>query len=183
MKHAFPRRDFILNFVYLKSGSHLFMIDLNNLRIGNWISLPLHGILTSAHRIIDKDETGIYIVNGSQDEFLPIHGTFPYEKEPTIKFLLPSEIKGTPLSVQMLINCGFQLRKPGQEQGIYKYYSLENFTVITSGSILQWTITESSGNVPIKFVHELQNLYFKVMNKELDIIVPPFNFQIMSKHI
>ncbi len=152
------------------------MIDLNDLRIGNWISLPLHGILTSAHRITDKNDLGIYIVNSSEDELSPINRNFNYEKQPTIKFLLPSEIKGTLLSVQMLINCGFQLRKPGQEQGINKYYSLDDFTVITSGSILQWTITDSSGNVPIKFVHELQNLYFKLMNKELDITMAPFNF-------
>ena len=98
-------------------------------------------------------------------------------------------MKGIALSVELLKSCGFQLKprdgltnQACSEPVAVNYYSLEDFTVISSEFRRTCTFTDNTGNARIEFVHELQNLYFKVINKELDIIVPAFNFQIMAKH-
>ncbi|MEP6584896.1 MAG: hypothetical protein ABJA90_11555 [Ginsengibacter sp.] len=164
------------------------MIHLDDVRIGNWISLGLPGSLIAAHKILDKDKFEVSIVNGTEYALVQTE-TWRYEKQPKIELLSPYGIKGIPLSVETLTNCGFQLNpgeklagQPGSETSINNYYSLEDLTLIVSGSKSTCTFTETSGNVEIEFVHELQNLYFKLMNKELDITVPAYNFQMMHKN-
>lgn len=84
------------------------------------------------------------------------------------------------MSIEILDSCGFQLDTPYSEQPAKNYYSLEEITIINSCSKNACTFIEKSGNVPIETVHELQNLYFKLINKELDITVPAFNYQLSS---
>lgn len=48
------------------------MIRLDDVRIGNWISLRLAGSLIAAHRILDKDEFKVYIAGGTEYVLLQI---------------------------------------------------------------------------------------------------------------
>ncbi|MEO8173762.1 MAG: hypothetical protein ABI581_11790 [Sediminibacterium sp.] len=165
------------------------MIHLKDVRIGNWISLIMAGSLIAAHRILDKDEFYVSIAGDTEYTLLKIDECWRYEKQPKIELLSSYEIKGIPLSVEILNSCGFQLKsqetlthQPSSESFVKNYYSLEDFTVISCGSMRTCTFTDKSGNVRIEFAHELQNLYFKLMNKELDITVPAFNFQMSKKN-
>ncbi|MEO8762770.1 MAG: hypothetical protein ABI416_00690 [Ginsengibacter sp.] len=157
------------------------MIPLNDLRIGNWISLKMPGSLIAAHIILDMDELGVSIANGTEYSLLKKDEYGRYEMQPKIELLMPRGIKGIPLSGDILASCGFQLQSLNQEPQGKNYYSLGGFTVISSGSLPKCTFTDESGDLSIQFVHELQNLYVKSMNKELDITIAPFNFQLMSK--
>lgn len=168
------------------------MIHFNDVRIGNWISLAMPGSLISAHRILDKDEDKfcVSIDDGTEYTLCKIDERWTYEKQPKTRLSYPEELKGIPLSVEILTSCGFQLtphetltNQTSTESSVTTYYSLQDFTVMSSGSIRTYMFTDKTGNARIQFVHELQNLYFKSMNKELDITVPAFNFQLMSKGI
>ena len=168
------------------------MLHFNDVRIGNWISLIMAGSLIAAHRILDKDEDElcVCIADGTEYVLLKTDEHWTYEKQPKTRLLSPGEMKGIPLSVEILTSCGFQLKpqetltnQPGSVPFANNYYSLQDFTIISSGSLRTSTFTAKTGNVPIQFVHELQNLFFNVMNKEIDIVIPPFNFQLMSDGI
>ncbi|MDQ2719931.1 MAG: hypothetical protein M3Z26_09275 [Bacteroidota bacterium] len=156
------------------------MIHLNDLRIGNWISLNMPGSLIAAHIILDMNESGVSIAHGTEYSFFKIDVSGMNQKQLKIESLPPRDIKGIPLSADILASCGFQLQSLKQEQSGKNYYSLGDFTVISSCAKPRCTFTDESGNLSFQFVHELQNLYFEVMNKELDITIAPFNFQMLS---
>ncbi len=148
------------------------------------------GDLIAANRILDKDEDELFvcIADGTEYVLLNLNEGWKYEKQPKTRLLFAEGMKGIPLSVELVTGCGFQLKPRNalinhacSEPVAVNYYSLEGFTVISSELRRTVTFTDNTVNLRIQFVHELQNLYFKVMNKELDITVPPFNFQIMSK--
>jgi hypothetical protein len=83
------------------------------------------------------------------------------------------DIKGIPLTEDTILNCGFT--KVGFFDNVYSLgYFRINLDKKTSEALLQYGDAPYYLNVEIKSVHELQNLYFALEKKELNIT---FEFQ------
>jgi hypothetical protein len=78
------------------------------------------------------------------------------------------DIKGIPLTEETILNCGFT--KVGFFDNVYSLdYFRINLDKKTSEALLQYGDPSFYLNVEIKSVHELQNLYFALEKKELNI--------------
>ena len=103
-------------------------------------------------------------------------GTFREEEE--------SKVEGIPLTEEILLNCGFEYVNPdnkaigmlspddgkGNKQRIM--YFDTNFRMILN----TWNYR------PINYIHEVQNLYFAITNKELNIQLRRVTFTTYFQH-
>jgi hypothetical protein len=127
------------------------MIKANELRIGNWMKRD------SQPNGFQIDEDSFFIIKQHPDWYEPI-----------------------PLTPEILIACGFQ--KYGDfDNGSVDFYSNGKFKLqvnnIANGNIwlCLWTIPNDSKeqlDVQIKFVHQLQNIFYNLIGKELEIKLP-----------
>ena len=123
------------------------MIDNKELRVGNWVYLgdktlfPMFIVSVSG----DKDVTLDFKVN----EGMPWEANADY-------------LVGIPLTVELLTDAGFS------SNGWFYWYNGFPFTLTPSES--GWHLCYECRSIidkPIKFVHELQNVFYALMKEEL----------------
>ncbi len=101
------------------------------------------------------------------DEFVEVgFNTFKDWK----KFNFGAFLKPIPLTEEWLIKFGFELKKVSM--GGREYEGWVNFSFHLDTNHIENTLFYHwmGGNIEIKHVHQLQNLYFALTNKELELV-------------
>jgi len=122
------------------------MIQPNELRIGNYIN----------------DEQTTHIVVGVDNYYIKSYWLKDTNKE-TLYETPINQIKPIPLTEELLFKCGFA---PNNGKMILGEFKIEIF-MDGSGHVFDWNgfvIT-----VKFKYLHQLQNIFFALTNKELKI--------------
>ena len=124
-------------------------MEAKELRIGNYI-----------HPLLDKKEVAEICYIGEND--------FGYERLSDKEYFQGNSIKPIPLTEEWLVKFGFEL----EDEKIY--YHLDSYEDIyitkTSYSFSIYNATHFTNiKQGIKYVHQLQNLYFALTNEELII--------------
>ena len=84
------------------------MIQPNDLKAGNWISLNYSGSLLAAHKVLEVTRYGVAVENAKSNTLIKIENIWKYPEE-ELKELDFEEIKGIPLTPEILEGCGFKL--------------------------------------------------------------------------
>ena len=132
------------------------MIKANELRIGNYVSVPLYDVL-SIKKVVSINEEGIDYDNGLD--------AYHYGLETLIPI---------PLTPEILKQCNY-----------YQYYSnrvLENTEIWKNPDTYicdlrryiiddypPYFLHERTGKIEIKYLHQFQNLYFALTGEELKV--------------
>lgn len=121
------------------------MIICSELRRGNWIKR----IGGSPFVVEDICENAINIDYGEYE----MNGWYHYDED----------LEPIPLTPEVLLSCGLKLenRYPNDPY----WYQIESCPLEISKECDQWSIGGEIGD--IKFLHQLQNLYFALTNTEL----------------
>lgn len=124
------------------------MVAKNELRIRNWIN-P-----------IDTD-VALEVCG------LPDSTTIVCKHYPTKKWFSPNEIKGVPLTADILLACGFEEKEKN-------FFIYGDYTMLQDmgGWHFDYLDADSRGQRSIaypEYLHQLQNLYFALTVKELEI--------------
>lgn len=109
-----------------------------------------------------------YIIKNKEDDYTigltnNIGGVCKHEKNPIVSYRT-DKIKGVPLSEQWLLDFGFYELKP-LESDEHKWSTFGKEGVYIDLPYFEFNLEEIS--IEIKFVHQLQNLYYSLTNKEL----------------
>lgn len=131
------------------------MIKANELRIGNL--LFMHGILV---KVTSINENGFTVE--------------PLQQEYVIGWTIDVEWHGVPLTHEILEMCGFEYI----ETGVYGYCDKNH--IIYPHKNDEWRFNIFCANdddcaITIKYIHQLQNLYFALMGEEIEIKLPMIN--------
>lgn len=131
------------------------MIQINELRIGNWVSVD-------TMKIDQMPKCSFANVIGVGDKIdLLIDGYG--ENSVSSKVITPVK-----LTRDILFSCGFE------ENGVYdNVYQLRNFSITlnkkSKSGMLQYTTNGSNLEIEILSVHQLQNVYFALIGEELEV--------------
>lgn len=79
---------------------------------------------------------------------------------------LPATYRGIPLTPELLEKCGF--KKEGPSSYIHKFDKNWGMRLFYLDNTVKWCANEFFV-VEIKYLHQLQNLYFSLVNQELNI--------------
>lgn len=123
----------------------MLMLKLYELRIGNFFEIKLPP--THQKRMIRISQI-------THDHVL-LDGTWHHLNE-----LIPIPIKD-----DILLKCGFEKFKWITESNVYK---LDDFNCVLDENGLQVFGADFNNLKPLKYLHELQNLYFDLTEKELN---------------
>jgi len=119
----------------------------NELRIGNWIiedeTIYSYGISKTKRQISLND------FRVSDDNWSDLWDMF----------------KPIPLTEEILLKCGFEKDKKNNSFNIYKHKYYDLFFRIFDGGAISFCLNNEY--VLIKYLHQLQNLYFALTNEEL----------------
>lgn len=134
------------------------MIEAKNLRLNNWVSgTENYAKYPSPLQVVAlmNDEVYTQYKDDIDREFY-----FDRYGEPSHSH---NEVFGIPLTTVILLECGFQLFPWG-----YVKKSEKDFGVRLSVKSFSY---EVSGNNPVnlKYLHQLQNLYYSLTGEELNI--------------
>ena len=132
-------------------------MQANELRIGNLIrdkeSRHIVEVLTIDNVI---EEGSVYI---RAFDFI---GKYIFESE-----LADEQLSPIKLTEKRLLNCGFV---KGAYKDTYTDYTFDGFRLVDKGNKYEFLICGSSVILSeIKYIHELQNIYFILSKKELEI--------------
>lgn len=119
------------------------MIQPNELRIGNYVKhVPLN--------------TGIFVKIDSEE--ISYCESYPEEFNDNFK---PIE-----LTEEILLKCGFE-----KLEHLYKLHLLNSLNLIYNSEHNGWylDIYHNTSKIELRYLHELQNLYFALTGKELEI--------------
>jgi hypothetical protein len=122
-------------------------IEAGELRIGNWIQNQFN-VKYIVKNIYNTEMIGVGNPNNEYDDH-----------EPELNF-----ITGTPLNEDILLKCGFKL---ATDEHIYVLHDTIELTQTDYGNSVYFM-----GNYlvsDVKYLHQLQNLYFALTNQELQI--------------
>lgn len=162
------------------------MIQLEDLKPGNWISLNYPGSLLAAHKMIEIEEYGVVIEDGKTNTLIKVGNKREYPQMPRKHFKSLVEIKGIPLTPEIFEGCGFKLNseitsmQQSNTEGPAKCYSDKHFFMLNYTPGPPNKFTHESSNSNIEFVHQLQNIYADYMKREFEITIDPYNFQLLS---
>jgi hypothetical protein len=121
------------------------MLQPSELRIGNWVKFRGNpGQVYHLLRLESESRSEIYITEAGIDQNSSIE-----------------DLEPIPLTVEIAEQCGFFQLKP------YQVWSSNELQV--QGMSLKDEIFEYGRGSKILFVHQLQNLYFALTGKELEI--------------
>lgn len=156
-------------------------MEASELRIGNWVrckvsndagSYRVSGIDGWKRIFKSKEDEKLY--NLSLDEQMKSKKTAQYHDERLIRITggardndqyPESKIGGIKLTPDILLKCGFDFFK---DNNSYQLNTDIGFSLWGRGAIsVHSEYNEEIGN-PVKFLHQLQNLYFALTNKELE---------------
>jgi len=141
------------------------MIKANELRIGNYVNVPRKE--QSPFRVDYFDNVKVYQDNGTYE--CPPFGEIPMH--PLTWDL--ADIEGIPLTPEILEKCGFKKQNNGWNKNKKSEYDENYFGLFDhnycSGKLdLKYNV--GNGPIPsIKFLHQLQNLYFAISGQELEV--------------
>jgi hypothetical protein len=116
------------------------MVKENELRIGNWVDVNGYAEVRGVTR------GGVWIRNQA--------------------FAI-TEWKGIPLTPKLLVKCGFE-----ECEGIWWEHQTESIFMVLSGEVYFGEVLQiDSPKIcnHVKYVHQLQNLYFALTGEELSI--------------
>lgn len=133
-------------------------ILVNELRLGNWVSIK--GVLNGEVRSISSKKISIKGKSG----YFPIN-----------------DVKGIPLTKKTLTELGFIFNENSTLDPTFDYMFLSclgwNLTWHPKDAVLEWQAFNHlvnhgypTNNINIEFVHELQNLYFIIEKKEIELL-------------
>lgn len=124
------------------------MIDARELRIGNLI-----------YGVSDRIETIVKITDGGKITTYKANGIYENDID---------DLSPIPLTPEILEKCGFKkIIADGGAVGYYEYY--DNGKYETS-VLSKWGITLMGiDSIHIKYLHQLQNLFYALCGKELEI--------------
>lgn len=124
------------------------MIQARELRIGNLVFI---------HDEVDS----ICEIGQANNGYCNNNGYFNFDK---------GAIEPIPLTKELLLKCGFEDTTGGWggSQGCDYYYKKGNFEIQTYDSDIFWHL-KGAFEIKIKYLHQLQNLYFALKNEELTI--------------
>lgn len=77
-------------------------------------------------------------------------------------------IKPIPLTQELLLKCGFEKNKTRDDQGVYPFFRKRNFRCRLILGVLSM-IEYKDRHQDIKYLHQLQNLFFVLTGEELKI--------------
>lgn len=134
------------------------MIQANELRIGCIIrdkeSRHIVEVLTIDNVI---EEGSVYI---RAFDFI---GKYIFESE-----LADEQLSPIKLTEKRLLNCGFEKEKMNEHTDHYNLFPLQIFYNVANG--FEYFHSQFGGKfIKVKYIHQLQNLYFILAGKELDI--------------
>lgn len=134
-------------------------MNANELRIGNLIGLH---------------KEAIYSVVSISDEFLDLYGVSENVKYHDFKnVLIDEDMRPIPLTEEWLLKFGFEITKSELHnlKQIYNgYISFNTYINFNGEESYLWLRYYQNGTTPkLKYVHQLQNLYFALTGKELPI--------------
>lgn len=127
-------------------------METSELRLGNWIEFrPDH----THRRYIDVSQINKGSIGNKTTLYETSDPRYPLEmKELFSQYLFP-----IPLTVEIIQKCGFEVHN----NGIKTYYNplmeLDH----------DFNLMNYESNVRIRFVHQLQNIYFALTNQELEV--------------
>lgn len=91
------------------------------------------------------------------------NGTFREEEE--------TKVEGIPLTEEILLNCGFEYINPDNKAAGFismNYGNGNRYRIAFLNNHFKMPLN-TWNYISIKYIHELQNLYFTIANKELNI--------------
>jgi len=141
------------------------MIDIKELRIGNYIELIFERELDRGNGIIEDVEVSKVVQFAGHDPFSGWVYINPEVGE--LAFSYSHDLEPIPITGEWLIKLGFEVKKSNYSAAdIYLKSSVDfNFLIEDARSGFNWI----AGLYDIESVHQLQNLYFALTGKELTI--------------
>ena len=130
------------------------MIDCKDLRIGNWVYSP-----EDENVIIESVKKDWCDVRTKGDgEFHESYGCPTQNLEPI------------PLTPELLVKCGFEIVNSDVHNITHAYNGYLAINTYTEGGEYWWLRYYQGGtNINIKYLHQLQNIYYLLIGKELEI--------------
>ncbi len=135
------------------------MIKPEELRIGNYVTNEFYKEYKEFIRVEDLNEIGINLFVDDDSESYEIA---EYFINVTHKY---SELYGIPITEEILLKCGF-VRCHDKE---YKYSFNEDNCLILSPYKGKYIMCDIDISVVVKYLHQLQNLFYSLTQKELKI--------------
>jgi len=137
------------------------MILANELRLGNWVEEEVLGrvrivaILSDTVAVVGK---GMKMDRAIEDREFSLN---------------LSNIKPVPLTPEILEKCGFEKQEDG-DGGYYRELLSGNGFLFVEGDKKGYTdvFIDLSEHLRVRYVHQLQNLYFALTGEELTINLP-----------
>lgn len=131
------------------------------LRIGNYVKID-EGIGKVAF-IMDKNFCNEYANDDYNITVEMGDGIFREEEE--------TKVEGIPLTEEILLNCGFEYINPDNKAAGFismNYGNGNRYRIAFLNNHFKMPLN-TWNYISIKYIHELQNLYFTIANKELNI--------------
>lgn len=125
------------------------MITANELRIGNWLQGTKPFKIT---RIFNEDIVGLGNEIDNQGDPYIVSGETPC-------------LESIPLTPEILEQCGFEK----QSIGGTSYFKHPKCGILEGGIFEDGTMNFMHIAAPCKYLHQLQNLYFALTGKELEV--------------
>jgi hypothetical protein len=139
------------------------MIKPNELRIGNWIISGSNGVFDN-EGCIGK----VLSIGSEESEFEQIY----CECEESFEWFFRNNYFGIPLTEVWLANLGFTKRgnffmKDAFNEDLEIIFTIKEVRELFTNKLICYTYVNSI--IPVKHVHQLQNLYFSLTGEELEI--------------
>lgn len=128
------------------------MLKANELRIGNWINLSVNPNINFYGKVLS--------IGSLEQEFEQIY----CECEESFEWAFKDNYSGIPLTSEIMERCGFR--------DTMSYYSKGQFFLTKMYLLNGVEICYNAGTAgirTIKYLHQLQNLYFSLTGSELEI--------------
>ncbi len=139
------------------------MINSKHLRIGNLVEDEILGIVPVV--AVSNNAVFVSTTNMKVDRSL----------ETLDRQLSLLDIKPIPITSEILEKVGMKIRFPGRiDCNIWDWDNNPSWdkTFTLAKTKEGWRYLPAPGAIPIKFIHQLQNLYFSLTGEELEIKMP-----------
>lgn len=145
------------------------MIDIKELRIGNYIKSVDDNIIVRVEELCEHDNT-ICAENDDMRCFYPIDRKSVDPLEEGCYY------EPIPLTEDLLLRCGFKINKNNNyilswsENYCMKFKHIE-FEIVDNDVFCSFWIGDGKNKMllDIQYLHQLQNLYFALTGKELEV--------------